>query len=254
MGASIASDTWVVFQRAMRMLLRNPVWVFFGLTQPILFLVLFGPLLKNVNGGGLGGNASWAIFVPGLLLQLVVFTGGFAGFGIIQELREGVIERQRVTPASRTALTLGRSLCQTVTIGMQSLILVLAAIPFGLDASFNGVAVSLVLVMLLTLGISSASFAMGLILKDEDSFAPFIQGVTLPLMLLSGVFLPMALAPGWLRHLSEVNPLTHSLDALRDLFHGSFSTSDVAWGSGATVVLAVLLLWWGSRTFAKSSA
>jgi ABC-2 type transport system permease protein len=101
------TETWVVFQRAMRMLLRNPVWVFFGLTQPILYLVLFGPLLKNVTGGGLGGNASWAIFVPGLLLQLVVFTGGFAGFGIIQELREGVIDRQRVTPASRVALTSG---------------------------------------------------------------------------------------------------------------------------------------------------
>jgi len=248
------TETWVVFQRAMRMLLRNPVWVFFGLTQPILYLVLFGPLLKNVTGGGLGGNASWAIFVPGLLLQLVVFTGGFAGFGIIQELREGVIERQRVTPASRVALTLGRSLCQTVTIGVQSLLLVVAAIPFGLDASIGGVAVSLALVMLLTMGISSASFAMGLILKDEDSFAPFIQGVTLPLMLLSGVFLPMALAPSWLRNLSRVNPLTHSLDALRALFHGSMTSSDVAWGSGATVALAGLLLWWGSRTFAKSSA
>jgi ABC-2 type transport system permease protein len=254
MGTSLATETWVVFQRAMRMLLRNPVWVFFGLTQPLLFLVLFGPLLKNVNGGGLGGNNSWAIFVPGLLLQLVVFTGGFAGFGIIQELREGVIERQRVTPASRTALTLGRSLCQTIQIGAQSLILVVAAIPFGLDASVGGVAISLLVVMLLTMGISSASFALGLILKDEDSFAPVIQGVTLPLMLLSGVFLPMALAPSWLRHLSEVNPLTHSLDALRDLFHGSFSTSDVAWGTFASLAIGFLLLWWGSRTFAKSSA
>jgi ABC-2 type transport system permease protein len=248
------TETWVVFQRAMRMLLRNPVWVFFGLTQPILYLVLFGPLLKNVNGGGLGGDASWAIFVPGLLLQLVVFTGGFAGFGIIQELREGVIERQRVTPASRTALTLGRSLCQTVTIGVQSLLLVLVAIPFGLDASVRGVALSLVVVMLLTMGISSASFAMGLILQDEDSFAPFIQGVTLPLMLLSGVFLPMALAPGWLRHLSELNPLTHSLDALRDLFHGSLTSGDVAWGTATSLAMAGLLLWWGSRTFARSSA
>ena len=247
-------ETWVVFQRAMRMLLRNPVWVFFGLTQPILYLVLFGPLLKNVNGGGLGGNASWAIFVPGLLLQLTIFTGGFAGFGIIQELREGVIERQRVTPASRTALILGRSLCQTVTIGVQSTLLVLAAIPFGLDASFGGVTLAVLVIMLLTLGISSASFAMGLILKDEDSFAPFIQGVSLPLMLLSGVFLPMALAPSWLRNLSKVNPLTHSLDALRALFHGTITSSDVAWGTAASLAIAGLLLWWGSRTFAKTSA
>jgi ABC-2 type transport system permease protein len=141
-----------------------------------------------------------------------------------------------------------------VTIGVQSLLLVLVAIPFGLDASVRGVALSLVVVMLLTLGISSASFAMGLILQDEDSFAPFIQGVTLPLMLLSGVFLPMALAPGWLRHLSELNPLPHSLDALRDLFHGSLTRGDVAWGTATSLAMAGLLLWWGSRTFARSSA
>jgi ABC-2 type transport system permease protein len=254
MGTSMATETWVVFQRAMRQLLRNPVWVFFGLTQPILYLVLFGPLLKNVTGGGLGGNASWAIFVPGLLLQLVVFTGGFSGFGIIQELREGVVERQRVTPATRTALILGRSLCQTITIGVQSVLLVVVAVPFGLDASFWGVTLAVLVVMVLTLGIASASFAAGLILKDEDSFAPMIQGVTLPLLLLSGVFLPMALAPSWLQNLSKVNPLTHSLDALRSLFRGTLTSSDVAWGTGASLVLAGLLLWWGSRAFARSSA
>jgi ABC-2 type transport system permease protein len=250
----MTTQTWVVFQRAMRQLLRNPVWVFFGLSQPILYLVLFGPLLKNVTGGGLGGNRSWVIFVPGLLLQLCIFTGGFAGFGIIQELREGVVERQRVTPASRGALVLGRSLCQTVTVGVQSLLLVVVAIPFGLDPSVGGVVLSVLVIMLMTLGISSASFAMGLILKDEDSFAPMVQGVTLPLMLLSGVFLPMALAPGWLRHLSEANPLTYTLDGMRALFRGEVTSSDVALGAAFSLVLAALLTWWGSRAFARNSS
>jgi ABC-2 type transport system permease protein len=250
----MTTQTWVVFQRAMRQLLRNPVWVFFGLSQPILYLVLFGPLLKNVTGGGLGGNRSWVIFVPGLLLQLCIFTGGFAGYGIIQELREGVVERQRVTPASRGALVLGRSLCQTVTVGVQSLLLVVVAIPFGLDPSVGGVVLSVLVIMLMTLGISSASFAMGLILKDEDSFAPMVQGVTLPLMLLSGVFLPMALAPGWLRHLSEANPLTYTLDGMRALFRGEVTSSDVALGAAFSLVLAALLTWWGSRAFARNSS
>jgi len=248
------TETWVVFARGMRQQLRNPVWVFFGLSQPIMFLVLFGPLLKNVSGGGLGGDKAWAVFVPGLLLQLVIFTGGFAGFGIIQELREGVIERQRVTPAGRTSLILGRSLCQTVTIGVQSVILVLVAIPFGLSASPGGVTIAVLVTMLLTLGISSASFAGGLVLKDEDSFAPVVQGITMPAMLLSGVFLPMALAPAWLKHLSEANPLTYSLDALRSLFKGDVGSGDVALGVGITIVLAALLSWWGSRAFQRSTA
>jgi ABC-2 type transport system permease protein len=248
------TETFIVFQRQMRILLRNPVWVFFGLTQPIIYLVLFGPLLKGVTGGGLGGNASWKIFVPGLLLQLAIFGAGFAGFGIIQELREGVIDRQRVTPARRLSLILGRTLGNVVTIGVQGAVLILVALPFGLRASLSGIVSSVIIVCVLALGVSAASYAMGLILKDEDAFAPFIQGVSLPLLLLSGVLLPMSLAPSWLRHLSQINPLTHVVDATRALFRGDFGNGDVLWGIAVTIALAALLAAWGTRTFQRQSA
>jgi ABC-2 type transport system permease protein len=244
----------IVFLRQMRILLRNPVWVFFGLTQPILFLVLFGPLLTRVSGGGLGGDDSWRIFVPGLLLQLTVFGAGFAGFGIIQELREGVIDRQRVTPARRTSLILGRTFANVVTIAVQSVVLVAVAVPFGLELSLGGVLLSIVLICVLALGISAASYAMGLILKDEDSFAPFVQSVSLPLLLLSGVFLPMSLAPSWLEWASKVNPLTHVVDGCRALFRGDFGDSSVWIGALIVVALGALLAWWGSRVFARQSA
>jgi ABC-2 type transport system permease protein len=237
----------------MRLLLRNPVWVFFGLTQPILYLVLFGPLLKNVSGGGLGGSASWSIFVPGLLLQLAIFGAGFAGFGIIQELREGVVDRQRVTPARRVSLLLGRTLSNVLTIGVQAAILVLVAIPFGLEPSWIGIAVSIALVCLLALGISAASYSMGLILKNEDSFAPFIQGVSLPLLLLSGVLLPMTLAPLWLKKVSDLNPLSYLITAVRSLFVNDYGT-DVAIGIVVTVCVAVLLAIWGTRTFQRTTS
>jgi ABC-2 type transport system permease protein len=137
------TETSVIFNRQMRQLLRNPVWIVFGLTQPVLYLALFGPLLENLSAGGLGGNDSWRILVPGLLVQLVIFSGGFAGFGIIQELREGVVDRQRVTPAHRASLLLGRSLTMALTSLVQGVLLVLVAIPFGLRASWLGVTLSL---------------------------------------------------------------------------------------------------------------
>lgn len=248
------TETLVIFQRQMRILLRNPVWVFFGLTQPILYLALFGPLLKNVSGGGLGGDGAWRVFVPGLLLQLAIFGAGFAGFGIIQESREGVIDRQRVTPARRASLIFGRTLATMATIGVQATVLVLVALPFGLRASASGIASSVVLVCLLALGISAASYAMGLILKDEDAFAPFIQGVSLPLLLLSGVLLPMTLAPAWLRHVSQANPLTYVVDASRALFRGDFADHHVWVGTLIALALGALLTWWGTRTFQRQSA
>lgn len=251
---SIPAETSVIFVRQMRALLRNPVWVFFGLTQPILYLVLFGPLLTNVSGGGLGGGRSWSVFVPGLLLQLTIFGAGFAGFGIIQELREGVIDRQRVTPASRLSLLLGRTLSSMATIGVQAVLIVAAAIPFGLRPAWGGVLVALILVCVLAMGIAAASYAMGLILKEEDSFAPFIQSVSLPLLLLSGVFLPMSLAPGWLEKLSKINPLTYLVDAARSLFAGHWGAADIVTGVAVTLVLSAVLAWWGTRTFSRSSA
>lgn len=250
----MAVETLIVFQRQMRILLRNPVWLVFGLTQPIIYLVLFGPLLKRVSGGGLGGDNSWRIFVPGLLMQLAIFGAGFAGFGIIQELREGVIDRQRVTPARRLSLILGRTLSNVVTIAVQGAVLIVTAIPFGLHPSWGGVAASIVLICVLALGISAASYAMGLILKDEDAFAPFIQSVSLPLLLLSGVLLPMSLAPGWLKTTSEINPLTHVVDGTRSLFRGDFGNADVLIGAGVAIALSALLAWWGARTFQRQSA
>jgi ABC-2 type transport system permease protein len=248
------TETFVIFQRQMRILLRNPVWIFFGLMQPVVYLALFGPLLKNVTTGGLGGDDAWRVFVPGLLLQLAIFGAGFAGFGIIQELREGVIERQRVTPARRVSLILGRTLSNMVTIGVQGALLVCVALPFGLRASWRGIVSSVILVCLLAIGISAASYAMGLILKDEDAFAPFIQGVSLPLLLLSGVLLPMSLAPAWLRHTSQANPLTYVVDATRALFRGDFGDHHVWIGALIAVGLAGLLAWWGTRTFQRQSA
>lgn len=248
-------ETWVVFLRQMRQLVRNPVWVFFGLTQPIVYLVLFGPLLKNVQGGGLGGDDSWKVFVPGLLLQLVIFGSGFAGFGIIQELREGVVDRQRVTPAHRASLIMGRTMSNVVTIAVQGVILVLVAIPFGLRTSVVGAIITIGLLCGLALGISAASYAMGLILRDEDSFAPFIQSVTLPLLLLSGVLLPMDdFAPTWLRRASEANPLTYVVDAARALFRGDVWSGDFLKGGVITVAVGAILTSWATRRFQNVSA
>ena len=103
-------DTWLIFRRSLVLTIRQPVWIFFGIMYPVLYLVLFGPLLNGaVSQAGAGINAyNW--FVPGLLIQVALFGTAFGGFGLIAELRYGVVERMRVTPMSRAAMLLGRSL------------------------------------------------------------------------------------------------------------------------------------------------
>ena len=113
---SFIHDTLVVFRRELRLSLRNPAWVVIVLVQPVLYLVLFGPLLTKLPASTFSGSASSAsagsaeayrFFVPGLLIQLGLFGSMFVGFAIISDWRGGVIERFRVTPVSRLAVMSG---------------------------------------------------------------------------------------------------------------------------------------------------
>jgi ABC-2 type transport system permease protein len=247
-------DTWLLYRRSMILTLRQPVWIIMGIFQPILYLVLFGPLLEaSTRAAGAGTNAmNW--FIPGLLVQTAVFGGAFVGFGLVAELRNGVVERMRVSPMSRFAMLLGRSLRDVTILVTQGLLMIGLAIPFGLDLDPAGAAVTIALLALIGLVTAPLSYTAALVLKSEDALAPVVQGVALPLLLLSGILLPMALAPEWLRTLSSLNPLTHAVDAARALFNGNWADPEVAIGATATAVLATAAVWLASRAFSRANA
>jgi ABC-2 type transport system permease protein len=247
-------DTWLIFRRSMILTLRQPTWLFFGIMYPVLYLVLFGPLLKGAIGQAGAGVNPYNWFVPGLLVQVALFGSAFVGFGLIAELRYGVIERMRVTPMSRTAMLLGRSLRDVVLLLLQALIMIALAIPFGLTLDPAGIVLTLGVLALIGLGMAPLSYAAALALKSEDAFAPLVQGVTMPLLLLSGILLPMALAPDWLRLLSSINPLTHAVDAVRALFNGQWGDREIIIGTVVTAVLAIVAVWVASRSFSRANA
>jgi ABC-2 type transport system permease protein len=250
------TDTWLVFSRAMRLSLRNPVWVILGLMQPILYLLLFGPLLEPVaNAPGFPPGSAWQVFVPGLLVQLGVFGAAFAGFGLIAEWRAGVVERMRVTPASRGALLLGRVLRDVVVIVVQGALLSLVAVVFfGLEAAIESLIAGVLVVALLGGAFSALSYGAALKLKSEDSFAPVVNGMMLPVLLLSGILLPMALAPGWLQTVADINPLTHVVDGVRAMYIEGLGSIDVLIGIAVTMGLLMIGILYGSRVFRKESA
>src|SRR6201996_3975698 len=124
-------DTSLIFQRQLSLLLRNPIWIFVGVFQPVMYLLLFAPLLKPALQVRSNAQA-YEIFVPGLLVLLAICGGFFQGFGLIADLRAGIIERSRVTPVSRLALLLGRSLRDMVSLISQAVIITLLALLFGL--------------------------------------------------------------------------------------------------------------------------
>ena len=246
-------ESSIVFRRQLRMNLRNPAWVIIGLMQPILYLLLFGPLLKPLIDQFGAANA-YTFFVPGMLVQLGLFGAFFAGFSLIGEWREGVIEAERVTPASRTALLVGRLARDLLQLLVQAVILVGLGYALGMDASVGGMALGVLLTVLIGGACAAASNALALATKSEDVMAPVINVVMMPVLLLSGILLPMTIGPEWLERASNFMPTRWIVDATRSMFGGDFGGSEIYWGTAWAMVLFGLALLWGTATFRKENA
>jgi ABC-2 type transport system permease protein len=242
-------DIWLVFQRQMLLVVRTPIRLVIGFAQPISYLLLFAPLLKSALGASTYAEA-YRIYVPGLLVILVMLGGFFTGFGLLAELATGVIERSRVTPISRFALLLGRALSEVATLIAQALIITVIAIPFGLTVPIGDLVLAYVLLILMGLMAASASYACALLIRSPAALGPIINVVSQPLALLSGVLLPLALAPHWLLSVAKWNPFYWSTNGTRALFTGHPGDASVWEGAVILVILTTLAVIWATRLFA----
>jgi len=251
----LARDTWLVFGRYFGLLIRNPAFLIVGLLQPAMFLLLFAPLLKSIASmRGFPPGGAYNVFVPGLLIQLGLFGAAGVGFSLIAELRSGVIERFRVTPVSRVALLLGRALRDIINLLVQSILLIGLSIPFGLRFEWGPALIVLGLVALIGLTMACLAYAAALWLKNEDAYAPLIFTSSQPLLLLSGVLLPLTLAPAWLQHVASVNPLSYAVDAARAVFNQHMGDPSVEKGLVIMSVLAIAALLLAVRQFGRAIA
>jgi ABC-2 type transport system permease protein len=244
------SDTLVVFRNELDLALRNKVALAIGLVQPFVYLVLFGPLLAPALPGG---TDPWLFLVPGLLLQLGLFGTGFAGFNLIPDIRSGFVERLRVTPISRVSILLGRVLKDAVVLAIQTVPLIVTGYLFGMAANPIGVLGAVVLILVAGVGLASLSYVLALALPNEYLFAPVLNTIAIPLMLLSGVLLPLGTGPAWLDLLSRANPLRYIVDAARALFDGVVDAS-VLGGFAVATVLAAASFVVGSHLFGRRTA
>jgi ABC-2 type transport system permease protein len=165
-----------------------------------------------------------------------------------------VIERLRVTPASRLALLLGTVLRDIVMFALPGVVVIAVGAAFGYHVHWGGLALLFLLLALLTAACSATSSALGLNLKQIGSLAAVVTGAQLPLTLLAGVLLPLSLGPTWLRVLGHVNPMYYAVQAARSLAAGTVATATVGVGFLVMAAIAALSVWWGTRAYQRAMA
>ena len=250
--SNLARDSWNVLTRELKPVVRDPFSLIFSLLQPLVFLGLFAPLLIGGSGEPASETLRW--FVPGILVMLVLFGTGATGSNLQYEISTGSHERTLVAPLSRPSLLIGRALKEVAPIVIQALIIVVIAWPFGFVINPLGLLIGLALLAVFGVGLGALSYSLALASKNREwLFWGVQQTLIFPLLILSGMLLPLDEGPEWMRAVASVNPVNWVVQAERALLSGDLADSTVAWGWVSALAVAIVGLVVGVRAMRRSN-
>jgi ABC-2 type transport system permease protein len=229
-----------VSEADIRKLLHDPAELFTRMLQPVLWLVVFAPVLSRTRAIPTGGLRYLDFMAPGVLAQSVMFGSIFYGISVIWERNQGILHKFMVSPAPRVALVAGRALSSTLRGVVQAILVYVIAFFMGVALQFEAWRMAGVLlgVMLGAAIFSTFSLTAACIVKSRERFMGVGQVLTMPLFFASNAIYPLSLMPRWLQVLARINPLSYQVDLLRGLMvRGGHSVL----GVGTDV--AVQILW-----------
>jgi len=245
-------ESWSMTVRDLRNLVRQPWWIAISLAQPLVYLLLYSALFRKVAEiPGFRGGSYLDFVVPGIVIMTAMFSGGWAGMGVINDLERGVIDRFLVTPVHRGAIVTGRLMQLVIVTVIQSLILIGLALAIGADfpGGVQGVVVLVAAAAMLATAFGALSTGLALVLRQEESVIGAVQFLLLPLMFLSTVFMQRELMPGWIQTLSGFNPADWATQAGRGAVAAHADWGAVGSHAGYLLAFALVAAWLGTRGF-----
>ena len=260
-GSSFVMQVAVLTGRALRTSLRDPKMQFFGLLQPLVMLLLFSQVFGGVTK--LDSLTQWGPYInyllPATLVTAAMNSAMSVGAGFIFELSNGVIARFRSMPISLFAVLLAQSLSESIRLGIQLVVMLLAAVvllgytPAG---GMLGIAAALAVALVVGWGICWLYLAFATWVKKIDTMQAITFLTMFPLMFASSAYMPISTMPTWAQVIATINPFSYAIFLSRGLATTHWEVNPATTLiSSLTIICAIALLcsYIAARNFRKTS-
>jgi ABC-2 type transport system permease protein len=250
MAATIL-NSFDMTRRQVVALLRQPWYVAVTLVQPVIWLLLFGALFESVSQiPGFNESSYQSYIAPGIVVMTALFSAGWSGMGMINDMDRGVMDRFLVSPVNRSSLIIGPLAQAALSVAIQAVIIVGLALAVGADFSgVPGVIVLILVAVLLAASMGALSNAVALTTRQEETLVGLVQFVVLPLTFLSAAFMQLDLIPGWMQEVAKFNPVNWAVEAGREAVGSGVDWGFVAERVGLLFGLAIVCVWVATRAF-----
>ncbi len=242
---SAVSQSWVLSQRAMRETLRTPEALLPTVFIPLFFLIVnvgqAGKIFPSGETAFLKGQGYAAFQLPSSLLLAASF--GSAALFLVEEIEGGYFDKLRATPASRTAIVLGRLSAEAAKCAAITLVLILCALPMGIRIASGPIGLLLLVLLTSSWAVVYVGFMQLIALKTRSAAATNSGGLLFfPLLFLTPGFVPRDLLTRPMEVAATFNPVTYVMEALRSLLLDDMAMAPILRGYAVVAVAAVAMI------------
>ena len=211
-----------LWRREMVRFYRQPSRVIGALGSPFVFWLLIGAGLGNsFQPAGSSARMSYLeYFFPGTLLLILLFTAIFSTISLIEDRREGFLQSVLVAPVPRAGFVFGKILGGTTLALSQGILFLLIAPFIGIRMGAAGWMQTAAILFLNGFALTGLGFLIAWRLHSIQGFHAIMNLFLIPLWLLSGALFPPDGAPGWIRLIMRLNPLSYGLASLHRCLFG----------------------------------
>ncbi len=235
------SNALVFGWRAVLKFRHVPEQLFDLVMTPIMFTLLF----TFVFGGALAGSPGQYLhfFLPGILVQTVVFNTVYSGMGLSTDLGKGLFDRFRSLPIWPLAPFAGLMVGDVLRHLIAAIIILVIGLILGYrpEAGLAGVVAALALLVVIGFGVGWIFIVLGLLIRTPMTVMTIGFSFLFPIVFASNIMVDPSTMPGWLRRFVDVNPVSFMATAIRGLMDGHASASEIAGALAAPLLLTLLL-------------
>lgn len=217
---------------------RNPQYVFFTVIQPVIFLFIFVSVFGNKTTPVAGHLIKRSTYYVPAITTLAIMSATFFNLTIsLSRLREqGILKRIRSTPLPPGVFLAGRiGTSITVSMLLVALLLAIGKLGYGVSLPTTTAAAGLVTLLISAAALSCLAFAVVSFVPSEDAAAPIANVIMLPLMFISGIFIPNSEIPAGMQDVADAFPVKHMFQALLRVFDPGVAGAGFAWGHLAVI-------------------
>lgn len=244
---------YYLWLRQIKRYFRSKSRIIGAVGQPLLFLLALGfGLGAAFKHAGQGNYLEF--LVPGIMIQTVLFSAMFFGAMIIFDRQFGFLKETLVAPVSRFKIMFGGALGGATTATIQGTLVLAISFALGFRVyNYALIPVAILIMAIIAIAIACFSSAIGSFVQDMQGFQAINQFLVFPLYFLSGALYPLNNVPTWLKFISEINPISYAVDAMRWALIGH-STFGIYKDILVLAVTLVACMIYGSLRFRKIEA